>query len=408
MNNQHCIIVGGGHAAAKVVASLREQGWSGAITLISAEPHLPYHRPPLSKDYLLGHKPIADLLIEPAAFYREHNIECLLGERVRGVDAAAHTVSLESGRVLSYTKLVLATGAKVRRLPVPGASLPGVHYLRTAEDADAIRRHAVAGRQAVVVGGGYIGLETAAVLRKLGMAVTVLEAFNRILRRVATEEISTFFERVHREQGVDIVNNVIVERLEGAERVQQLVCNDGRRFPADLVVIGIGILPRTSLAEGAGLRVDNGILVDEYCQTSDPDIVAAGDCTEHHSLVYDRPIRLESVQNALAQAVTAAGTLLGRPRPYRELPWFWSTQYDVKLQIAGLNSGFDQLVVRGDIDRGRQVSIFYLRQGRIISVYAINNPPDFALGKRLIEQGVTVDTAMLADPAVPMRALLPR
>lgn len=406
MTRQTCIIVGGGHAAAKLVASLREQQWDGEILLLTAEKTLPYHRPPLSKDYLLGEKSLDNLYINTPELYGQLGVKVRLGARVVRINTETRQVALEGGEKLHYDKLVLCTGANARRLPVPGTSLPGVFYLRSVEDAEKIRQYARNGGRAVVIGGGYIGLETAAVLRGLGMDVTVLEAFDRILRRVATPEIASFFERVHSEQGVSFVKNAIVERIDGRERVESVVCDNRRVLPADLVVIGIGVIPDTALAERAGLQVDNGILVDQYGRTSNPDILAAGDCTEHHNLFYDRKIRLESVPNALGQAVAVAHTLVGQFKAYDELPWFWSTQYDIKLQIAGLNAGFDELVVRGDLDSGRRASVFYLRERRVISVYAMNTPPDFAFGKRLIEQRVEVDPERLADMQVSLKELL--
>lgn len=406
MTSKTCIIVGGGHAAARLVTALREQQWDGEIILLCEEQSLPYHRPPLSKDYLLGGKTLPDLYINAPELYDDPGVTVRLHSRVVRIHPQHRQVVLEGGERLHYDKLVLATGARARRLAVPGTSLPGVYYLRTVEDAEAIRSHARPGGRAVVLGGGYIGLETAAALRKLGMEVTVAEAFDRILRRVATETVSGFFERVHREEGVEFLKNVVVERLDGRERIEAVVFDQGRVVPADLVVIGIGVIPDTFLAEKAELQVDNGVLVDQYSRTSDPDILAIGDCTSHHSLFYDRKVRLESVQNAMDQAVCAAHTLTGSFKPYEQLPWFWSTQFDVKLQIAGLNADFDQEIVRGDLQNGRQASVFYLRANRIIAVYAMNAAPDFALGKRLIEQRTVVDPVALADPQIPLRQLL--
>lgn len=408
MTTQSCIIVGGGHAAAKLAGTLREQGWAGTITMICAEPQLPYHRPPLSKDFLLGERTMNDIHINPTAFYEDQGIEVICGRRVVKIDRDAHTVRLDNGEELAYTKLALTTGARVRKLPVPGSGLDGVFYMRSADDAEHIRKHAIGARSAVIIGGGYIGLETAAVLRRMGLKVTVLEAFDRILRRVSTQEISAFFERIHKEEGVSFAKNIIVERIEGKQKVDSVVADNGTVFPADLVVIGIGVIPETDLAEKAGLTVDNGIFVDRFCQTSDSDILAAGDCTEHTSAFYDRPVRLESVQNALDQAETAAHTIAGKSREYTQLPWFWSNQYDVKLQIAGLNNGYDRIVVRGDLTAGRKASLFYLKNNRILSVYAMNTPPDFALGKRLIEQRVEVDPERLEEPSVPLKDFMQR
>lgn len=407
MTNQSCIIVGGGHAAARLAGSLREQGWKGRITMICAEDSLPYHRPPLSKEFLLGARSRDDVLINSPDFYAENDVEVILGKRVVRIDRKSRTVILEGGDKRSYDKLALATGARVRKLAAPGSGLDGVFYLRTLKDAERIREYGKKARHAVILGAGYIGLETAASLRQAGLNVTVMEPYHRIMRRVTTEEVSGFFERIHEEEGVVFRKNIIVNRIEGEKgRVNGVFCDDGNTYPADLVVIGIGVIPETELAERAGLKVDSGIFVDQFCQTSDPDIVAAGDCTEHDSAFYGRPVRLESVQNALDQAVVAAASIIGKRQAYTQLPWFWSNQYDVKLQIAGLNTDFDRIVVRGDVTAGRKASVFYLRDNRIISVYAMNTPPDFALGKRLIEQKIEVDAERLADPAVPLKDFL--
>lgn len=410
MTTQSCIIIGGGHAAAKLASSLREQGWAGKITMICAEDSVPYHRPPLSKEFLSGVRNRDDVLINPPEFYEDNEIEVLAGRRVVRIDRPSKTVVLEGGDRLHYDKLALATGARVRKLACPGSGLAGVFYLRSLRDAERIRAYAKKARNAVILGAGYIGLETAASLRSAGLEVTVIEPYHRIMRRVTTEEVSGFFERIHEEEGVVFKKNIIVNRLEGDKgQVVGVFCDDGKTYPADLVVIGIGVIPETELAERAGLTVDSGIFVDEYCQTNDPDIVAAGDCTEYDNVFYGRPVRLESVQNALDQAVVAAATIVGKTQPYKQLPWFWSNQYDVKLQIAGLNTDFDRIVVRGDVSAGRKASVFYLRENRIISVYAMNTPPDFALGKRLIEQKVEVDAERLSDPAVPLKEfMLPR
>ncbi len=410
MTTQTCIIIGGGHAAAKLAGSLREQGWKGQIIMICAEDSVPYHRPPLSKDFLTGARNRDDVMINTESFYQDNDIEVLTGRRVVRIDRKAKTVVLEGGDKLHYDKLALATGARVRKLAAPGSGLDGAFYLRTLEDAERIRSYAKKARNAVILGGGYIGLEAASSLRAMGLDVTVMEPYHRIMRRVTTEEVSGFFERIHEEEGVVFRKNMIVNRIEGDKgRVNGVFCDDGNTYPADLVVIGIGVIPETELAERAGLTVDSGIFVDEHCQTSDPDIVAAGDCTEFDNAFYGRPVRLESVQNALDQAEVAAASIVGKKKAYTQLPWFWSNQYDVKLQIAGLNTDFDQIVVRGELKTGRKASVFYLRDNRIISVYAMNTPPDFALGKRLIEQSVEVDAERLSDPNTPLKDfMLPR
>ncbi len=404
--HQNCIVVGAGHAAAQLVASLRQQGWEHRITVIGDEYFLPYHRPPLSKDYLSGSKHIDDIMIRPPAFYEKARVHFTLGVRVDAIDRAKHRILLDDGEAMPYQKLVLTTGSRVRKLPVPGAELPGVFYVRTISDVEQIRGYMGAGKKAVIIGGGYIGLECAAVLASSGMDVTILEAMDRVLERVTSEEISNFYTRVHTEEGVAVVTSARVTRIEGATDVERVVCEDGAVFEADLVIVGIGILPETELAEGAGLEVDNGIVVNEFAQTSDPDILAAGDCTRHFNPIYERYLRLESVQNARDQATTAAATICGNSKAYNALPWFWSDQYDIKLQIAGLCEGYDQVVLRGDPTSGRSFAAFYLREGRLLAVDAINKPQEFMLGKRLIMDKVKVDQTRLADDTIPMKQLL--
>lgn len=400
-----CIIVGASHAAAQLAPTLRQSGWEGKIVVIGDEPHLPCHRPPLSKDFLAGKKQLAEIQIRPADVYEKAGVEFLLGRRVVAIDRDHRRLRLDDGDDLAYDNLALTVGSRVRRVDLPGVGLPGVHYLRTVADVDAIRHFVQPGARAVIVGGGYIGLETAAVLRKLGLAVTVVEMLERVMQRVTAPEVSAFYTRVHREEGVGIRCNLGVSAFAGQGRVEAVRCSDGTLLPADLVIIGVGIVPNVELARDAGLNVENGIVVDEFARTSDPAIVAAGDCTWHHNAIYDRWLRLESVQNASDQARVAAETLCGKRTPYGALPWFWSDQYDLKLQIAGLSQGYDDLVTRGDRDTGRSFAAFYLKQGRVIAVDAVNKPPEFMIGKKLITGGKVVDRARLADAAVPMKEI---
>ncbi len=406
MSEGTCIIVGASHAAAQLAPSLRQGGWKGKITIIGNDYFLPYHRPPLSKEYLSGKKSIDDILIRPPAVYRKARVRFLLGVRAEVIDRESKRLVLDDAEAIPYDKLVLTVGSEIRRLNVPGAELPGVFYLREISDVEQIKGFMGSGKNAVIVGGGYIGLETAAVLVKLGMNVTVLEALPRVLARVTTAEISAFYARIHREEGVNIVTDALVKEISGSKSVERVSCEDGRSYPADFIIAGIGIVPATRLAEDAGLEVRNGIVVDEYSRTSDHDILAAGDCTSHHNRIYGRRVRLESVQNAVDQAMNAAATLCGKPKPYGALPWFWSDQYDLKLQIAGLSEGFDRVVVRGTMKTGRKFSAFYLKNGHVIAVDAINSPQDFMLGKRMITGGSATDAAMLADENVPLKQLL--
>ena len=399
-----CIIVGASHAAAQLAPSVRQEGWQGRIVVIGDEPYLPYHRPPLSKAYLLGEKNSHDLLIRTADAYEKFGIEFRLGERVASIDRVRKQVTLQDGSSLAYDKLALCTGTRVRTVDFPGAQLAGVHYLRGIADIDRIRRHVNEGAHAAIVGGGYIGLETAAVLKRLGMRVTVLEMAPRVLARVTAPEVSAFFERVHREEGVDIRTGVCVERFEGNGHVERIVLRDGAVLPATLVVVGVGVTPNVELAQQAGLEVDNGIVVDACARTSDPDIVAAGDCTMHPSPYYGR-IRLESVPNATEQAKAAAAAICGKDKPYHALPWFWSDQYDIKLQIAGLNAGYDQVVIRGQRDAGRSFTAFYLKQGRLVAADCVNRAQEFMVSKRLIAEGVAVDAARLGNEDFPLKSM---
>ena len=401
-----CVIVGASHAAAQLVVSLRQQGWEDEIILIGDEPHLPYHRPPLSKTFLSGDKALEDILIRPASAYEKANVTLRLGQRVVAVNSADKTVTIDNGDVLGFDKLILATGSRARHISLPGADKAGVFYLRDVADVNGIRARIGAGKRAVIIGGGYIGLETAAAMRAMGMEVTVLEAMSRVLQRVTAPEISAFYQRIHTEEGVGIHTDAVIESIEGDQSVTGVQCQNGVFYPADVVVVGIGIVPNIELAESAGVVIDNGIVVNEYCETSHPDILSVGDCTNHFNPIYGRQLRLESVQNAVDQAKVAAATVAGKREAYSALPWFWSDQYDLKLQIAGLSQGFDQVVIRGDITTGRKFAAFYLHEGKLLAVDAINSPLEFMLGKKLLMTGVTPDPALLADADFDLKSLL--
>lgn len=403
MQQEHCVIVGGSHAAAQVVSSLRQNKWEGRITVVSADDFLPYHRPPLSKAYLAGDRTLEDVLIRPSVFYERSEAEVLLGTRVTRIDRANKKVHLDNQTDLTYTKLVLTTGARVRRIELPGHNLAGVFYLRDMNDVDHVREFLGHAKDAVIIGGGYIGLETASALRGLGLTVTVLEAMPRVLQRVTAPEVSAFYTRVHAEEGVEILTGVTIQSIDGDKRVESVTCGDGKVIKADLVVIGVGVLPDVDLAEQAGLEVNNGIVVDEYARTSDPDILAAGDCTFHYNPVYDRHLRLESVQNATDQARVAANTICGKLEPYNALPWFWSDQYDLKLQIAGLSQGFDQVVIRGSTETGRSFAAFYYQEGRLIAVDAINRPKEFMMSKKALAEKKSADPKLVADESIDIK-----
>lgn len=400
MPEQHAVIIGASHAAAQLASSLRQGGWKDKISIVGDEAIPPYHRPPLSKAYLAGEKHSDELLIRPATFYESADIDLVLGTRVSAIDRERRLVTLHDGGSIPYTRLALTTGARVRKLDLPGHDLDGVFYLRDLNDVDRIRGHIGKDKSAVIIGGGYIGLETAASLRKLGMKVTVLEALPRVLQRITAEEVSSFYSRVHAEEGVEIVTDARIEKIEGSDKVTGVTLADGRHFEADLVTIGVGVLPAIELAEAAGLEVDNGIVVDEFARTSDPDIVAAGDCSNHYNAFYDRRVRLESVQNATDQAKTAASTLCGKEVSYHALPWFWSDQYDLKLQIAGLSQGFDRVVMRGSASEGRSFAAFYFSGDRLLAVDAVNRPREFMATRRALTQGQGADPEKLADDSV--------
>ncbi len=409
MDNQRCIIVGASHAAGELCISLRKEGWTGSITVIGDEDYLPYNRPPLSKTFLAGEKSIDDLLIRHAEAYEKADIEMKLGCRVEKIDREGKALTLNTGETLSYDRLVLTTGARPRTMDMPGAEYENVFYLRSIQDANHIRPYIQKGHRAVIVGGGYIGLETAAMLVSTGMQVTLLERDPRILNRVAAPEISQFFSRIHAEEGVELFTDVDISELkvdENTEKVNEVVCSDGRAFKADLLIIGIGVITNSELAQEAGLEINNGIVVNAYAETSDPDILAAGDCTYHFNKHYQRWLRLESIQNAMEQAKVVARTICGSPQEYDQIPWFWSDQYDLKLQIAGLSEGYDNLIVRGDLSEGRKMAIFYFKAESLIAVDAVNSPQEFMFGKRALAQSSRLDIAKLADTSVPMKDLV--
>jgi 3-phenylpropionate/trans-cinnamate dioxygenase ferredoxin reductase subunit len=395
------VVVGGGQAGSAAVAKLRALGHTGPLTLIGAEPVPPYQRPPLSKAYLTGEMEEERLYLRSAAFYADQGIELLTGVRVAGIDPAAKTLDL-GDRVLGYDAMILATGAVPRRLPAAvGGDLAGVHVLRDLADVDAMRPAFVPGARLLVVGGGYIGLEAAAVARKLGVAVTLIEMAPRILQRVAAPQTSDHFRALHGGHGVEVLEGIGLTRLTGEGRVTGAILSDGREVPCDFVIAGVGVAPDTALAAAAGLAVDNGIATDEMGRTSDPAIWAAGDCASF--LWRGGRARLESVQNAIDMAEAVAANVLGAGVPYDPKPWFWSDQYDCKLQIAGLNTGYSDVVTRR---AGEGMSFWYYAGDRLLAVDAMNDPRAYMVGKRLIETGKSPDRAAIADPATELKALL--
>lgn len=397
------VIVGGGQAALSCAAKYRSLGGTRPVTILCAESVPPYQRPPLSKAYLLGDMGLDRLLLRPQSWYDDNAVTLRLSTRATALDPQAGTISIEAGEVIPFGDAVLTTGSAPRHLPAAiGGALAGVHVVRDLADVDALEPVCVEGARVVIVGGGYIGLEAAAVCSKRGMQVTVLEAAPRILGRVAAQETADAIRTLHAEHGVDIREGTPLERIEGAEAVTGVTLKTGETLPADLVIAGIGIVPETALAEGAGLTIDNGIATDAQGRSSHPHVWAAGDCA---SFPYGGGrLRLESVQNAIDQAECVAANLAGRAQDYDPKPWFWSDQYDLKLQIAGLNTGHDQVVVRQG--EGSARSHWYFRDGGLISVDALNDPRGYMVGKRMIENGISPAPEVLADPAADLKALL--
>jgi 3-phenylpropionate/trans-cinnamate dioxygenase ferredoxin reductase component len=390
------VVVGGGQAGAQAVDTLRREGFAGRLLLICDEPALPYQRPPLSKKYLSGELTAERLLFRHRAFYDEHRIELKLGLRAMTLDPRARRVELDNGEALTYDRLLLCLGATARRLTCPGADLAGQHYLRTVADVTPIRAAIKPGSRVVIIGGGYIGLETAATCRHMGCEVTVLELADRVMNRVVAPSVSEFFAQEHRAQGIHILCNMRVTRIEGAGRVERVVCADGSETAADALIVGVGAVASTTLASDAGLPCDNGILVDEYCRTQDEAIFAAGDCTNHPSLRFGRRVRIESVDNAFEQAKTAALNLLDRKIAHDRVPWFWSDQFDNKLLIAGLSQDYDRQVLRGE-PASRSFSVCYLKGDELIAVEAVNHSKDYMAARKLIADRARMDLTKLAD-----------
>ena len=419
MSDQRIVIVGAGQASAQAVETLRKRGHVGPITLIGDEASLPYQRPPLSKKYLAGSLDRDRLLFRHAAHYAEHGVILRLGFPVVSVDRLGRRVELADGSAAEYDALLLATGSHPRLLPLPGAELAGVHYLRTVADVDRLRAELIPRRRAVIVGGGYIGLEVAATCREAGLDVVVLEAAHRVMNRVVAPEVSRFYEGEHARHGVKIVCNARVESLvpgrqtgitpevfpvcrPGTERVAGVMLADGSEVPADFVLVAIGVAPTDSLAREAGLECDGGILVNQFCRTSDASIWAAGDCTRHPSIHYGVQVRLESVDNAFEQGSSAALNMVGIATVHDKVPWFWSDQFDLKMVIVGLAAGYDETVLRGD-PASRAFSVCYLKNGELIAVETVNHTKDQMAARKMIPMRARPDPARIADDSIPLR-----
>ncbi|MEZ6030939.1 MAG: FAD-dependent oxidoreductase [Hyphomonadaceae bacterium] len=401
---QRIVIIGAGQAGGQAAYSLRLGGFEGAITLIGDEPQPPYQRPPLSKAYFKGELEADRLFLKPLEYYADHAVDLKTGVRAERIDLDARTVELDTGAALPWDKLIIATGSRPRRLAVEGAELGGVLELRTLKDVDLLKKAAFPGARLVVVGAGYIGLEAAAVASQLGLKVIVLEAMPQVLSRVAGPEIGQFYSQVHRAAGVDIRTGARLEAFEGAGLVTGVRLAGGEVLSADIVLVGVGVLPNMELADEAGLVCGNGIAVDGEMRTSDPDVYAIGDVAWRPLVHYGREGRLESVHNAIEGGKIAAASILGARPPTLEAPWFWSDQYDLKLQTAGLWTGADERVMRGD-PQSRSFAVFYLKEGRVIAVDAVNAAPEYLVGKKLVAAMATVAPAELADKSISMKEI---
>jgi len=400
------VIAGAGQAGFQLAASLRADGYEESIVIIGEEPGLPYQRPPLSKAFMAGKQAIEGAILRPEAFYRDHQIELLTGERVTAIDRANRSVTLASHRRLRYQTLALATGSRNRTLPLKGVDLAGVCYLRTREEAIEIKQRIEYAREIVIIGGGFIGLELAAVARSLGKPVQVLEAQPRLMPRVLPSILSDFYRELHSSAGVAVSLGVAISEVAGhAGKVTGVFLNSGEFHPADLVLVGIGAVPNIELAAEAGLDVGNGIVVDQYLRTGDENVYAIGDCTDHPNPHAGGRARLESVQNAVDQAKCVAAAIVGRGEPYRAVPWFWTDQFDAKLQMVGLSAGHDRIAIRGEPE-SRKFSVFYFRENRLAAIDSVNRPVDHMAGRKLLAAGTELTPEQASDSSVDLKVLL--
>ena len=397
------VIVGAGQGGFQVAASLRMESYDDAITLIGDEPNLPYQRPPLSKGFMAGKQDIEDTALRPSAFYESHRIDLMMGEKAVQVDRVARAVRLRSGRNVPYEALVLAVGARNRTLPIEAAELDGICYLRTDAEAVDIRQRLEHARDVVVIGGGFIGLELAAAASTQGKSVRVLELQQRLMPRVVSPLLSDFYREVHASHGVGISLGVgLVDVVSDHGKVSGIVLSDGSVCPADLVLVGIGVVPNTDLALEAGLTISNGIVVDEHLRTEDESVYALGDCANHPNPFATGLVRIESVQNAVDQAKCIAAAIVGRSESYSAVPWFWTDQFDIKLQMAGLSGGYGQVVTRGEPE-SRKFSVFYFRDDRLAAVDSVNRPADHLAARKLIGARTAITPAQAADPSVDLK-----
>ena len=396
------VIIGCGQAGGQAAASLRQEKYEGPITMIGQEPYIPYQRPPLSKQYLSGEQEKEKLSLRQESFYSEKEISLKLETSVLSLDPHKKELQLENDETVTYDKLLVATGGRPRKLEVDGHTLKGIHYLRNIDDVDAIKTQMSTSQNLVIVGGGYIGLEVASVAIKKGLTVSVLEMESRILERVTTEEMSAFYQQLHTDEGVNILTSTQAKAFKGSETVESVVCGD-HEIPADLVIVGIGILPNTEMAEAAGLKTNNGLVVDEHCRTSNEHIFAAGDCTNHPNPILNRRLRLESVPNAMEQGRVAASNMLGGSKSYASMPWFWSDQYEHKLQMVGFSKDSDQSIIRGDM-ASKSFTVFYLKDDSIVAADSVNNPKEFMASKQLVGKKASIEA--LANTSIELKTLI--
>lgn len=409
MSNYDVIIVGTGHAGAQAAVALRQQGFTGSILMIGEELHLPYERPPLSKEYFSGEKTFERILLRPEQFWQDKKIDLKLGQRVIQIDAQSHRILTQQNYEYHYDKLIWATGGKPRRLSCEGAALEGIHYIRNREDVDRINQELDRVQKCVIIGGGYIGLEAASALRKINRDVTLVEGQSRVLARVAGPIISDFYQQYHQEKGVEFYLGQGVDYLEGDQgRVHTVILANGTRIATDMVIVGIGLNPEVNVLVEAGAAFSNGIETDRRCRTSLVDIFAIGDCANHENFFADgQRIRLESVQNANDQAMIVTKEILDKGEDYAAVPWFWSNQYDLKLQTIGLSIGYDQEILRGEPDSG-SFTVIYLREGKIIAIDCVNRPSDFIQGKTIIQQSIYIPIEQLSDHSQALKDMILR
>ncbi|MAD92119.1 MAG: pyridine nucleotide-disulfide oxidoreductase [Gammaproteobacteria bacterium] len=396
------VIVGAGHAAGQAIASLKQQRFAGQIILVGKEPHLPYQRPPLSKKFLSDEISIDRLYLKPSKFYDDPQIKKYLDTNVTAIDRNKKKLQTNDGKEIYYDKLILATGSRIRRIDISGSNLNGVHYLRNIADVIKIKSEIDSKKNVVIIGAGYIGLEVAAIIRQLGHNVTVLEKADRVMSRVVSPQISDFFEIEHVKHGVDLRLSTNIIAFNGKDTIDNIEISSGEKIPADIVIVGVGIKPNIELAADTGLKVNNGIIVNNRCQTNDSDIYAIGDCTLHPSETYNRNIRLESVHNALEQAKIAVSNICGIKKIYSQVPWFWSDQYNLKLQIAGLSEGYDRTIIKGNIS-DRSFACLYFKDGQLIATDAINSATEFVISKSLIKSKKILDLDKLEDKKVNLK-----